>query len=205
MATALKRVEYSNFPPRASAVSGARLINRCPRAFFHDLLEPGGDRLILVADKAAAGGIKQMKNTLNLTIRNDFSQLELLAASVSQFAEEHKATPDQAYKLNLALEEMVSNIIKYGFDDSNVHDIPVSVSMDENTILLRIEDDGHAFNPLAAPTPDTAKPLAEREVGGLGIHLVKSMCNDLRYSRTEGRNVLEVVIHRRPSNSPAAP
>ncbi|OGV42469.1 MAG: hypothetical protein A2X46_11375 [Lentisphaerae bacterium GWF2_57_35] len=135
--------------------------------------------------------------TLNLTIRNEFPQMELLAASVNQFTEEHHVAPDQAYKLSLALEEMVSNVIKYGFDDADEHDINVAVALETDLIHLRIEDDGHEFNPLTLPAPDTEKPIAEREIGGLGIHLVKNMCDDIRYTRIEGRNILEIYIRRK--------
>jgi serine/threonine-protein kinase RsbW len=145
-----------------------------------------------------------MTKTLSLTIRNEFPQLELLVASVNQFAEEQEIAPDQAYKLNLALEEMVSNIIKYGYDDSGVHDIHVAVTIDNDRIHLRLEDDGHEFNPLSLPAPDTQKPLAQREVGGLGIHLVRNMCDEVRYSRMEERNILDIEILRKGGKSAPA-
>ncbi len=135
-----------------------------------------------------------MSRTFEAVIRNEFPQMESLASALQQFAEEHNLAHGLVYKLNLAVEEMVSNIIKYGYDDAHSHEIGVHVSLEDGGATLRIEDDGHAFNPLDRPEPDTNKPLEQREIGGLGIHLVRNMCEDMRYRRDNGRNILEIRL-----------
>jgi len=95
--------------------------------------------------------------------------------------------------INMALDEVLSNVIQYGFpNDSAEHRIEVEGEVRDEWVVLTIKDDGIPFNPLTVEPPDLSQPLHERDLGGLGIHLVKSMFDDMCYHRTVRHNVLTI-------------
>ena len=134
------------------------------------------------------------KTELEVRLGNHYSELPRLIASVEEFLESHDAPVNVAYKAHLALEEMCTNVIKYGYDDKEKHEILIFLSQQPHRLSIRIEDDGHEYNPLATAAPDLDKPLAERPIGGLGIHLVKKSMSAIEYHRENGRNILEMHL-----------
>ena len=132
--------------------------------------------------------------TLDETIPNDAQALAALAERVGAFLESRDVAPATAYATSLALEEMATNIIKYGYDDSGRHEIHVRLAAGPDGVRLLLEDDGHPFDPLAAPAPNTDLPLSERGIGGLGIHLVRKTVREMTYARVGGRNRLEIRV-----------
>jgi anti-sigma regulatory factor (Ser/Thr protein kinase) len=110
----------------------------------------------------------------------------LTAANVGQQVE------DRAF---LVFEEIVMNIIRYGFDDGREHTIEVSFARGEGELTLIFDDDGHPFDPRNVPAPDLHRPLAAAPIGGRGIFLVRKNAKRLDYERTgKGRNRLTVVV-----------
>ena len=102
------------------------------------------------------------------------------------------ASAKRKFAVRLALDELLSNILKYAHDDGQVHPVAVRFEPDEPAHLV-LEDDGRPFNPLAdAPAPVLAGPVEDRPIGGLGLHLLQSMGLKLDYRRENGRNVLRV-------------
>jgi serine/threonine-protein kinase RsbW len=132
--------------------------------------------------------------TLTRTVHNNLAELAPLAECVELFGEQNGLAPATLFAANLAIEEMVSNVMKYGYDDHDPHEIELSLSVDDSRLLIVISDDSRPFDPLAVPTPDTSIPLADRTIGGLGIYLVRKNTSEMRYRRENGRNVLEITI-----------
>ena len=100
------------------------------------------------------------------------------------------------YSTGLAVEEMASNIIKYGYDDDREHAIRLRVVADRNHVKLVFEDDGHPFDPTQHPSPDIENLVASRKAGGLGIELVRRMRDTMTYERAGRLNRLTVLIRR---------
>ena len=92
--------------------------------------------------------------------------------------------------MNLALDEVVTNVIRYAHDDGRQHPIVVRLALEQGVLTAQVEDDGRAFNPLDAPVPDIGAGIDDRPIGGLGIHLVRSVMTSVEYRREDGRNVL---------------
>lgn len=138
----------------------------------------------------AAG--EPMDTTLTLRIQNDLAGLARLLERATAFLAGHGAAPGVAYKVELALEELVTNTIKYGYADGERHEIEATLVWDPPRVVLRLADDGRPFDPLAAPPPDLDAPLEARPVGGLGLHLIRRMAEGVAYCRTGGRNRLEL-------------
>lgn len=130
------------------------------------------------------------ERSLFALLRNDLAELQWLNQLVSDFAEHHGLPSELVFRLTLVLEEIITNVISYGYEDAMEHEISVRLSWEDPDMKIEVEDDGRPFNPLEAPPPDMVKPLAERPVGGLGIHLVREMMDKLEYRRENDKNLL---------------
>ena len=135
-----------------------------------------------------------MSGLFKKTIRNDLSELTLANDALHLFLGEHPLPPQATYALNLSIEELLTNIIKYSYDDTAEHVIDIQVELSPWHIVLTIQDDGQAFNPLEQEAPDITKPPEEREIGGLGLHMVREMCEEMEYRREGDRNITVVRI-----------
>ena len=137
-----------------------------------------------------------MSDSLSQTIGNTLASLPPLVTAVNRFLAQHTMPHEASFRVNLAIEEIITNIIKYGYDDTNVHAINVLLTLFPDTIRLRLEDDGHPFDPLQAPEPDIHVPLDQRKVGGLGLLLVREIVGHIAYRRENNANILEMDIAR---------
>ena len=127
---------------------------------------------------------------LTLRIRNDPAELIGLEADVQPFVAHHRLNEEDESTLYLLLEELILNVISYAYDDDDAHEIVVRLAVDGCDLHVEIEDDGRPFDPTVAPPPDLAAPLQQRPVGGLGIHLVRSLVDDVTYRRDGGKNIV---------------
>ena len=126
-----------------------------------------------------------------LKIAPSLDQLERISAVVEDLGEQDNWPPDLIFKVNLVLDELSVNIVNYGGEAS---EIEVSLAADAKEVRVEISDDGRPFDPLNdAAEPDLDAPLEERPIGGLGIHLVREMMDELHYSREDGKNRLAMV------------
>jgi len=136
--------------------------------------------------------------TANLVFKNDTSELGRLAEALDEFADRHEFPDDTRFQLQLCLEELVLNVMNYGFEDDGEHDIRVDLEYETDTrnVTVRIVDEGKEFDPLRdAPEPDIEGSIEDRSIGGLGIHFVRHFVDDARYHRTDGRNHLVLTKH----------
>lgn len=103
--------------------------------------------------------------------------------------------PERAAELELAANEMVTNIISYGYDAPGSRAIELRLERAGAAGRLTIEDDARPFDPLAAALPEAPDSLADAGIGGLGIKLVRGMMADCNYRRADGRNVFTMTTH----------
>lgn len=135
-----------------------------------------------------------MADELRLTIRNELSELARVASEAAAFLARVAAPAETDYAVQLALEEVVSNVVRHGYDDEDAHEIEVVLRRRSDGIEVVVRDDGRAFDPTAAPAARVDAPLEERLPGGLGIHLVRGFAKELVYRRDGRLNELRVVI-----------
>lgn len=135
-------------------------------------------------------------NILKVSIKNDSSELARLYASVNEFLVRHAVPYRTGYAVNLAVEELVVNVIRYAYVDDEVHPIDIGLGVFGEQIRLEIRDDGRPFDPRQAPrhNPD----LEDLEPGGLGITLVLDIVNALTYRRENDKNHVQVGINISP-------
>jgi anti-sigma regulatory factor (Ser/Thr protein kinase) len=137
-----------------------------------------------------------MAATLTLTLKNDPAEIGRLVDLLEAFGPQSGLTDDATFKLTLALDEIVANVVRHGFDDDREHRIEVNVTVDDRTVTASVEDDGLEFDPREAPVPDLDLPIEMRKPGGLGMHLVRATMDSVEYRRQDGRNILTVVFSR---------
>ena len=125
-----------------------------------------------------------------ITIRNDPRELARVSALADRLAAIHRLSRDLVADLHVALDEIVSNIMKYAYTDLGDHEIRVCLSVENGILEAKIEDDGVPFDPLTQAEPELSVPLRERRVGGLGIHFVRKLMGEVAYGRFAGCNRL---------------
>lgn len=126
----------------------------------------------------------------SIILKNDLSEIETMVVAVEEFGQEHALPLRIVFDMNLVLEEVITNIMSYGYKDELEHYIKVDVFWENNLLTLIVTDDGEPFNPLAKASPDLDIPLEERAVGGLGIYFVKQKMDEVVYKWEHGHNVL---------------
>jgi serine/threonine-protein kinase RsbW len=131
-----------------------------------------------------------MSKKTSVELKNDLTEIGRIRKIIDEFCASNKLPQDTVFALNLSLEEILSNIITHGYDDKDEHVILVRLKLHQGQVYIEVEDDGKPFNPLEVEEPDIDKPLEERPIGGLGIHLVKNHMDSLKYKRKEERNLL---------------
>jgi anti-sigma regulatory factor (Ser/Thr protein kinase) len=135
-----------------------------------------------------------MKSVLKLLIANDMAHLHLAVQDLDAFLAEHGVAPALEYEIHLAFEELIVNIIKYGYDDDAPHQIEVVLALG-SPATMTIVDDGHPFNPLTdAPTPTLDAPIEDRPIGGLGLHLLRTMGLSMDYRREGSHNSMRITF-----------
>lgn len=137
---------------------------------------------------------------VRVTVKNRIEDLLRVNSVFESFATQHEIGGRLRYHLLVAIEEILTNIIKYGFDEAGVHPIHVTFRKIEEHIEMEFEDRGREFNPLEVAEPDLETPIENRQLGGLGIHLVKKMVDVAAYRREGDKNILLL----RKTHSPAA-
>jgi anti-sigma regulatory factor (Ser/Thr protein kinase) len=121
-------------------------------------------------------------------------ELTHLLQVVNVFLEPRALSSKLVYAVNLILEEILMNIIKYGYDDEDSHEIEVQIEVEEEEVALTVIDDGKEFNPLTIPGPDRSKSSMARLEEGLGLQFVRHMRNAMEYRREENKNILTIWI-----------
>jgi len=133
-----------------------------------------------------------------LQVRNDLAEVAAAVERVPGVLAACGGDPGLQSRFALAFDELLSNVVKYGYPDDGVHLIECEIGREGDTVVAVIRDDGVPFNPLNQPPPDTSLSLEARETGGLGIHLVRRLFDEVGYQRRDGRNVLTLVQHGVP-------
>lgn len=135
------------------------------------------------------------KKTFTFVLKNDLAELKDLCQHCEQLGQSFGLPERFVFQTNLALDELFTNIVSYGFKDQKEHHIAITITVDHKVLTLHIEDDGVPFDPVHAPEPDLTCSMEDTKVGGLGIHLIKNIMDEISYKRVNGKNVLILTKH----------
>ena len=137
-----------------------------------------------------------MSAILDLTVETKLEAMGRLASAVEDLGMEEDWPTALTFQVNLAIEELWLNVLHYGHDGGS-HEVKIRLTSEAEALTIEITDDGKPFDPLNdAVLPDVTVALDERDVGGLGIYLVRKMMDELRYERENGKNRLTMVKRR---------
>lgn len=129
------------------------------------------------------------------TIGNTHGDIQVAAEKVRRFLEMHGAGEADVTGIDVALDEILTNVVNYGFEDGEAHEIVLALSITAGLLTIEVQDDGRPFDPLGIPVPDIEADLESRQIGGLGMHFVRTLLDRVTYSRRNGWNVLKLEKH----------
>jgi len=125
-----------------------------------------------------------------LVLQNEIPEISKLTLFIDELGEELGLSPELVFNLNLVLEEAVSNIILYAYPKGEHENISLTAKKTENQLLFVLTDTGKEFDPTLMPDADVNLAAEDRQIGGLGIFLIRQIMNQVEYQRIDGRNVL---------------
>jgi serine phosphatase RsbU (regulator of sigma subunit)/anti-sigma regulatory factor (Ser/Thr protein kinase) len=131
-----------------------------------------------------------MDHVLALSMRNQASEMNGVQQRFASFASQHALAESDTQRIGMVLDELLSNVISYGYTDELEHTIELKFELSAQELAITIEDDGIPFNPFSTEPPDTSLPLEDRPIGGVGIHLVRNVMDRFHYQRRAKRNIV---------------
>lgn len=129
----------------------------------------------------------------SLLLHNDTRELPLLVEFIDGICRELGIARRESMSLQLAMEEAVVNIMQYAFKPDAQGNIEVYVECDADRLVFRLEDGGVAFDPTDVADADVSLSASEREIGGLGIYIIRQIMDRVEYCRTNDRNILRLT------------
>jgi sigma-B regulation protein RsbU (phosphoserine phosphatase) len=178
------------------------------------------DDITILAYRAESQADASEVQTLQLSAAADLKEIERVNSEFQEFALARDVPSGPVQKVCIVLDELLNNIISYGFDDDESHEISVDVAVYPDHLLIEVSDDGIPFNPFDRIGPDVTLSVEEREIGGLGVLLVTEMMDEYHYQRHKNKNsvtmmeikttetadvnVIEVTGHLDTNTSPEA-
>ncbi len=130
--------------------------------------------------------------TAAFSLKSDIAELRVLAEMIEDFGSNNGISDKTVFELNLVLDELFTNLVSYGCQ-SDKHSFEIELKLEGGLLTMWIEDDGHKFNPLEAPEPDTYCNCDERRIGGLGIHFMRKIMDSIEYAWEGGKNKLKLT------------
>lgn len=130
----------------------------------------------------------------NIILKNDINELSLLTEILREIQTKLKFSDDIFFDINLALDELITNIIIHSYKNLSLDTIiEITVESIDDTLQISIADVGNEFNPLSIPEPILTLDIEEKPIGGLGIFLVKKKIDKISYERKENKNILILI------------
>ena len=132
--------------------------------------------------------MKQHK--LSFELQNNASELDKLCRHLTKFGQTIGLSQKSIFQINLALDELFTNIISYGYNDQGRHRILFAISCQDGTIVIRVEDNGVPFDVATFKSADLKNTLDDCRVGGLGLHLIRKLMDEISYERQDDKNIV---------------
>ena len=141
-------------------------------------------------------------NNYSFKLKSDISELKTLCQHLNHFVQIYGLSDSLISEINICLDELFTNIVLYGFEDDLEHIIRFRINFNDNALILNIEDNGIPFNPLIKKDSDLPADINKANIGGLGIHIVKKLMDDIWYERKRGKNRLTLKRFIHATNHP---
>ena len=132
------------------------------------------------------------KAKISFELKNKLSELNTLGSKLENFGQSLGLSKKVIFQVNLVLDELFTNIVSYGFEDHGRHKIKFDLSHRNGVMIIRIEDSGKAFDPASADTTASEPPIENCRIGGLGLHLVRRLIDEMVYERRKNKNIITI-------------
>ena len=129
----------------------------------------------------------------SIILHNDVQEVPVMTEFVEKTAEQAHLDPSTTMTLTLAIEEAVANIMKYAYPEGEVGSIEINATINEGSLSFTIKDSGTPFDPTQVKKADITLSAEDREIGGLGIHLIRNIMDTVEYHHTSNQNILTLT------------
>ena len=131
-----------------------------------------------------------MSTHKTVRITNQRDQVDTVRKFFDDYSKENKLTEKTVHDIQMALDELLTNIVNYGYEDSDEHKIDVRFGINDDAVRVEIIDDSKPYNILEQENPDISLSVEDKPIGGLGIFLIKKLMSNVDYYTKEGKNHL---------------
>ena len=131
-----------------------------------------------------------MSTNKTVRITNQRDQVDTVRKFFDNYSKENKLTEKTVHDIQMALDELLTNIVNYGYEDSDEHKIDVRFGINDDAVRVEIIDDSKPYNILEQENPDISLSVEDKPIGGLGIFLIKKLMSNVDYYTKEGKNHL---------------
>ena len=131
-----------------------------------------------------------MSTHKTVRITNQRNQIDTVRKFFDEYSKENKLTEKTVHDIQMALDELLTNIVNYGYEDSDEHKIDVRFGINDDAVRVEIIDDSKPYNILEQENPDISLSVEDKPIGGLGIFLIKKLMSNVDYYTKEGKNHL---------------
>lgn len=151
------------------------------------------DDITLLCLRLLTNKVVEATTNISLMLKNKLEEIDRIHNKFKTFCNRTKLSKEINQSVSIVLDDLLNNIISYGFQDSEEHIIEVSFSSDKHRLTIKIKDDGVEFDPFVLEEPDTESDIEDRNIGGLGIHLIRSIMDEYNYKRQNGFNHVTLI------------
>ncbi len=134
-----------------------------------------------------------MRQEFRMSVGAHAGEVQKVNAVFARFAETYALPEAVRRSVNVALDELLANELSHGMAGRDAGSVTVEVELDQERVTVTITDDGPSFDPFRQAAPDTTLSVDERPIGGLGIHLVRELMDEVSYQRRDEHNVVVLV------------
>jgi anti-sigma regulatory factor (Ser/Thr protein kinase) len=152
------------------------------------------DDITILAFRLDQAPGKQDAEKLHMVTATDLAEIERINTEFKEFADGRGLAAGVSQKVSIVLDDLLNNIISYGYSDDEDHQIDIDVTYTPGRLVIAITDDGMPFNPFDQVGPDTSLSVEERDIGGLGVLLVKELMDEYQYQRHSNSNVVTLTL-----------
>ena len=130
---------------------------------------------------------------IEIVIDNKLEHIKRVADQFNSFARAQNLPDKLRQGIQNVLDDLLNNVVSYAYPEPGQHEIRITAEVATRKLTVTVQDDGIPFNPFETTAPDTNLPLEERQVGGLGIHLVKKLMDKIDYEHVDGRSTITMI------------
>ena len=155
--------------------------------------EEQSDDITVFCLRYVAWDTRDARGTIELRLTNKLAEIDRCLAALGEICERFELPTEIQNNFSVVLDDLLNNVINYAYEEHGEHIIDVILSTDGQRFIVSVTDEGVEFDPFARREPDVSSSLDDREIGGLGIHLIRNLMDDYSYRRVGGKNVTTLM------------